>query len=403
MHPHTMRAFLMCICCLLPPLLCLPSAAGAERLQAEEQLHARNRHRIASRLILEALDRYHYSDVRFDDQLSSQALDSYLDVLDGNRMFFLGPDIADFSARYRFRLDELLAAGMLEPAFEIFRVYRQRVRERVAHALQLLEHKHDFSIDEQYRFERSGLSWAASSQRLDEIWRQRVKNDLLSLQLTGKEPEEIPELLRRRYRTIESSALQMNSDDVFQLFINAFTTSIEPHTTYLSPRSSENFDISMQLSLEGIGAVLRNSNGEHTVIQRLIPGGPADLGGILKAEDRIVGVGQGPDGMIIDVIGWRLDDVVDLIRGPRNTTVRLEVLSGELGIDGATQVVAIVRDRIKLEQRAAFGYIINNEENDSRTGVISIPSFYVDFNAQAQGKKTTAVPRATYAASWKAW
>ena len=375
--------------CLLAAGLALPASARNARPQptAEDALYAQEKHRIATRLILEALDRYHYRDFRVDDRLSSKTMDNYLDILDGNRMFFLSTDIAGFTARHRYQLDDRLGMGQLEPAFEIFLIYRRRVQERITHARLLLQQAHDFSVNEQYRFDRDGLPWAGSVEALNEVWRKRVKNDLLSLKLAGKDPTEIVDTLQLRYQAIESAALQMDSDDVYQLFINAFTTAIEPHTTYLSPRSSENFDISMQLSLEGIGAVLRNANGEHTVIQRLVPGGPADLGGELQVEDRIVGVGQGKSGDIVDVVGWRLDDVVDLIRGPRNTTVRLEILPAALGINGATRVIEIVRDRIKLEQRAAFGYVIVNEGTDSHTGVISIPSFYVDFNAQAQGKK----------------
>lgn len=368
--------------------LCLSTPLDARpHVQAEDSLYAKDKHRIAANLILEALNRYHYRDVHVDDRLSSKTLNNYLDMLDGNRMFFLGTDVADFSTRYRFQLDDHLSKGQLQPAFDIFLVYRHRVQERIAYALLLLNQEYDFSTNEQYRFDRDGLPWAGSLVELNEVWRKRVKNDLLSLKLAGKESADAVDTLQRRYRAIESSALQMNSDDIFQLFINAFTTTIEPHTAYLSPRSSENFDISMQLSLEGIGAVLRSASGEYTIIQRLVPGGPADLSGELKAEDRIVGVGQGKDGEIIDVIGWRLDDVVDLIRGPRNTLVRLQILPEELGINGATRVVEIVRDRIKLEQRAAFSYVINNETTDSRIGVISIPSFYVDFNAQARGQK----------------
>lgn len=383
MHSYTTLWHLFCY--LLP--LLTATVASAQVQQQEAELYAHEKHRITARLVLGALQRYHYSTPRVDDRLSSMTLDNYLDVLDGNRVFFVGSDIQDFSTRYRFQLDDALGNAILDPAFAIFHSYRQRVAERITHAMVVLEQNHDYTISEEYRFDRGTAPWAGSVQQLNEIWRQRIKNDLLSLKLTGKADAEAREILRKRYRTLQSSAWQLNSDDVFQLFINAFTTAIEPHTAYFSPRSSENFDISMQLSLEGIGAVLRNENGEYTVVQRLIPGGPAALSNEIRAEDRIVGVGQGTTEQIIDVIGWRLDSVVDLIRGPRNTVVRLEILPGSMSLDGATKIVVLTRDRINLEQRAAFGYTIGDTTLQARVGVISLPSFYVDFNAQAKGLK----------------
>ena len=383
MHSYTTPWRLFCY--LLP--LLTATVANAQVQQQEAELYAHEKHRITARLVVEALQRYHYSTVQVDDRLSATTLDNYLDRLDGNRIFFVGSDIQDFSTRYRFQLDDALANAILDPAFVIFHSYRRRVAERITHAMLVLEQSHDYTISEEYRFDRSAIPWAGSVEQLNESWRRRIKNDLLSLKLTGKSDAEARDVLRKRYRNLQTSAWMLNSDDVFQLFINAFTTAIEPHTTYFSPRSSENFDISMQLSLEGIGAVLRNENSEYTVVQRLIPGGPAALSNTIKAEDRIIGVGQGTTGQIIDVIGWRLDSVVDLIRGPRNTVVRLEILPGNMSPDSATRIVVLTRDRINLEQRAAFGYTISDATLQAKVGVIGLPSFYVDFNAQAKGLK----------------
>ena len=383
MHSYTTPWRLFCY--LLP--LLTATMANAQVQQQEAELYAHEKHRITTRLVVGALQRYHYSTVQVDDQLSAMTLDNYLDTLDGNRIFFVGSDIQDFSTRYRFQLDDALANAILDPAFVIFHSYRRRVAERITHAMLVLEQNHDYTISEEYRFDRSAIPWAGSVEQLNESWRRRIKNDLLSLKLTGKSDAEARDVLRKRYRNLQTSAWQLNSDDVFQLFINAFTTAIEPHTTYFSPRSSENFDISMQLSLEGIGAVLRNENSEYTVIQRLIPGGPAALSNAIKAEDRIIGVGQGTTGQIIDVIGWRLDSVVELIRGPRNTVVRLEILPGNMSPDSATRIVVLTRDRINLEQRAAFGYTISDAALQAKVGVIGLPSFYIDFNAQAKGLK----------------
>ena len=225
-----------------------------------------------------------------------------------------------------------------------------------------------------------------SKDALDEIWRKRVKNDVLNLKLSKKENDNINETLLKRYQRIKTSTLQLKSNDVFQSFVNAYTTSIEPHTSYFSPRISENFDISMRLSLEGIGAVLR-SESDYTQVQRIITGGPADLSGEIGNEDYIIGVGQGEDGEIMDVVGWRLDDVVDKIRGKKGTTLRLEILPSETGQDGPSKIITLVRDKIKLEEQAAKSSIIELPESGTKIGVIDLPTFYVDFNALSRGDK----------------
>ena len=220
---------------------------------------------------------------------------------------------------------------------------------------------------------------------MDEIWRKKVKNDYLMLLLADKEDDDIKEILDKRYARFRTSTFQLNSNDVFQSFINAYTVAVEPHTFYFTPRSSENFDITMRLSLEGIGAVLR-AEQDYTVVQRIIPGGPAELGGQLQANDRITGVGQGVRGEITDVIGWRLDDVVDMIRGPKGSVVRLEILSERDGFTGNGRIISITRDEIRLEEQAARSEVIDLE-NGGQIGVITVPAFYSDFPAQAQGKK----------------
>jgi carboxyl-terminal processing protease len=273
-------------------------------------------------------------------------------------------------------------------AYEIFNVYTERVQQRVDYARTRVKQPFDFTIDEYYQYDREGEPWATSTAELDELWRKRVKNDYLRLLLTDKEPEAIVETLTERYDDQERRIKELNSEDVFQFFMNAFAQSIEPHTSYLSPRTSENFEISMKLSLEGIGALLGREN-EYTVISRVVPGGPADQDGRLKAGDRITAVGQGYDGKLVDVIGWRIDDVVDLIRGPKDTVVRLEVLPEDASISGPSQVIDIVRNEVKLEEQAAKSDIIEvpsvDGEGDSvKIGVIDLPVFYLDFNARAK-------------------
>jgi carboxyl-terminal processing protease len=285
-------------------------------------------------------------------------------------------------------MDDALRHSDLLSAYEIFNVYVDRVQQRVDFARERVKEPFDFTVDEYYQFDREGEAWAASSAELDELWRKRVKNDYLRLKLTDKEPEAIVDTLTERYDNLERRIQELNNEDVFQFFMNAFAQSIEPHTAYLSPRTSENFEISMKLSLEGIGALLGREN-EYTLISRIVPGGPADQDGRLQAGDRITAVGQGQDGKMVDVIGWRVDDVVDLIRGPKDTVVRLEVLPEDTSVSGPTTVIDIVRNEVKLEEQAAQSEIIEIPKDGTdgemmKIGVIDLPVFYLDFNGRAQ-------------------
>jgi carboxyl-terminal processing protease len=262
------------------------------------------------------------------------------------------------------------------------------VDDRVAYAKTLLERKFDFTVDESYRFDREDAPWAVNLAELDDLWRKRVKNDVLGLRMAGKPEAEIKETLEKRYDGIERRVGQFTADDVFQTFINAYTVTLEPHTSYMSPSVSENFDISMRLSLEGIGAVLRSEN-EFTEIQSVISGGPAKLSGQLNPGDRIVGVGQGDEGPLEDVRGWRLQEVVELIRGPKGSVVRLQILPKDAGVEGKTKIVSLERDKIKLEEQAAKKKVIEGLEgmSDSKIGVIEVPAFYRDFRAEVNGEK----------------
>ncbi len=343
------------------------------------------KHVRTTQLITQLIRKYHYKRVALDNTLSVAVLDQYLEALDPNRSYFLAQDVQQFK-RHRYRFDDYLRAAQLKPAFAIFTVFRKRVEERTTYARSQLEREFDFERDEDYRIDRRDDAWPATHADLDDIWRKRVKNDILSLRLTGMPKAEILDTLRKRYERLARSTAQANSDDVFSMFMNAYVASIEPHTAYFSPRSSENFRIRMSLSLEGIGAVLQLEN-EYTLVRRVVPGGPAELSEQLHGGDRIVGVGQGVE-PIVDVIGWRLDDVVDLIRGPKGTLVRLRVLPKDAGADGATKTVSIVRNKIKLEEQAAQKSIQETPgaAGQARIGIIELPTFYVDFDARARGE-----------------
>ena len=346
-------------------------------------------HRYASNIATRFLTNYHYKRTRLDDELSSEIFDSYLELLDPNKIYFLSGDIETFE-RYRSGLDDALRHSDLLPAYEIFDIYVDRVLQRVTYARKRVQQPFDFNIDEFYEYDREDETWVSSTTELDKLWRQRVKNDYLRLLLTDKEPEAIVETLTERYDNLERRITELNTEDVFTFFMNAFAQSIEPHTAYLSARTSKNFEISMKLSLEGIGALLGREN-EYTLISSVVPGGPADKDGRLAAGDRITAVGQGNDGKMVDVIGWRVDDVVDLIRGPKDTIVRLEVLPEDVSVSGPTSLIEIVRNEVKLEEQAAKSEIIEmpvegSDDKVVKIGVIDLPVFYMDFNGRAQNK-----------------
>jgi carboxyl-terminal processing protease len=364
-------------------LFCLTTAWADAPQVAVEQLDQQPRHELATELVTHIIGSYHYKQTTLDDTLSSDIFDNYFSNLDPNRSFFTRADIDRFEP-YRYRLDDALRERELDIAFEIFKVFRERVKSRVEYAISLLDEELDFSTDQRYHYDRRELPWAADETELDNIWRKRIKNDVLQLRLADREYEDISDLLKKRYQRLATSTYQLDPDDVFQTFINAYTTAIEPHTAYFSPRTSENFDISMRLSLEGIGAVLSGET-DYTKVQSVVPGGPADLNGELQPDDRIIGVGQGTDGEIVDVIGWRLDDVVDLIRGPKGTIVRLEVLPKGIGPEGPRTIIELERNKINLEQQAAKAHVLELEETNATIGVIEIPAFYMDFAGHARG------------------
>ena len=337
----------------------------------------------ASKLATNLLIKAHYKKTRLDDALSEQILQRYLESLDPNRVFFIDTDISNFSV-YRDTLDDALRKQDLMPAFDIFNIYTQRVTERISHAKQLLDGEFDFAIDETIELDRSEAAWAKDETELNEIWRKRVKNDVLRLRLTDKDSEAIQETLTKRYNNLERRIRELDAEDVFQYYMNSFATSIEPHTGYLAPRTSENFQISMRLSLEGIGAVLQRED-EYTTIRKVVRGGPAYRDGQLKVGDRILAVGQGGGEPSIDVIGWRLDDVVDLIRGDAGSEVHLGILPVDAGLDGKVTTIMIIRDKVKLEESAAkkaiYEYLVDGQP--VTVGVIDLPAFYLDFAARA--------------------
>ncbi len=350
------------------------------------ELTASPDHLRATELIVQFLRRYHYRNRTLDDEHSEGILVQYLEALDPNRSYFLTSDIEEFQ-KYRHQLDDALRDAELNPAFVIFKRLRQRLEQRVEFAIGRLKDGFDFGISEDFVPDRSEVAWAKNESELDEIWRKRVKDDALNLTLAGRSADEVVEVLQNRYQRLADRIGQFTNDDVYQMFINAYTATIEPHTSYFSKRASDNFKIRMSLSLEGIGAALQTEN-EYTVVRRVIPGGPADLNGQLATDDRITGVAQGEES-VVDVVGWRLGNVVELIRGPKGTVVKLEVLPKGNPLDGASKIITLVRNKIRLEEQAAQSELLEAKTDYGvfNIAVIDVPTFYTDFEGRERGIK----------------
>lgn len=339
----------------------------------------------AAKISAEILTRNHYKKVPLDDALSQKIFDRYLKDLDGEKLFFTQADVDAFGVA-RTKLDDAIYGDDLKAPFAMFNHYQRRVVERFSYSSELLKKGFDFSDKETYQIDREKAAWPASMAELQDLWRKRVKGDWLRLKLAGSDDKSIRATLGKRYDKALTRAARVKSDDVFQLFMNAYTMSIEPHTNYLGPKASEEFDISMRLSLFGIGAVL-SENEEYTTIRELVAGGPAAMSNKLKVGDRIVRVGEGAGGTMTDVVGWRINDVVDLIRGNKGTQVVLEVLPAAAGVDGKQERVSLVRDKINVAQQAAKKTIIQTKNGGAtrQVGVISLPVFYLDFEARTRG------------------
>jgi len=340
-----------------------------------------------ARRVSDIIAREHYRRAPLDDRLSSLILDRYLDSIDGGRSYFYASDIAEFE-KYRYELDDAIKAGDVEPAFVIFRRYQLRSRERMNYAIELLAKKPDFDIDESFNFDREKEPWPANAAEMNELWRKRVKNDALSLVTAGKTWPEAADILRKRYEHVAKRMDQSKPEDVFEAFMNAFVLSLDPHSNYFSARNSEEYNIQMSLSYEGIGASLALTDDYVTVVD-VIAGGPAAVSKQLAANDRITAVGEGKTGELVDVIGWRLDDVVQKIRGPGGTVVRLQLLPAGAAPGSAQKVVEFTRNRVSLEAQAshkAMRTVVRNGR-EIKVGIITVPSFYQDYDASRAGAK----------------
>jgi len=372
-------------------LFFITSITYAKVYQLDDYIHAvepAKEHAKLSFIIAKQLQYQHYRQMVLDDKLSSKVFDRFLKSLDPSRTFFLAEDIKIFE-KFRYQIDNNFHRGELSNAFETFNLYQKRHAERLVYSLNLLENnfkEFDLSGNDEVSIDREEAPWPKNKKDQDALTKKQLINLIISFKLAGKEDKEIQELLVKRYKNRLNRIKQTNNEDAFRIYMNALAESYDPHTQYFSPRVSENFDIQMSLSLEGIGAMLQAEDG-YTKVKRLVPAGPAEKAGQLKAGDRIVGVGQGDKDKIVDVIGWRLDDVVQLIRGKKGTTVRLELIPQKSKDAHKTKIIKIVRNTVKLEEQAAKKEVItiSNNGKQQKIGIIDIPAFYIDFKAAQAG------------------
>ena len=341
----------------------------------------------AAQLSARFLTRFHYNAQPLDDAMSARIYKAYFKMLDGDKVFFTQADMDKF-APLKSKFDDAIWNSDLSAPFAIFNLYLQRAVQRMSYARELLKNGFDLSRDESYEVDRKDAAWPKDEAAAQDLWRKRTKNDWLRLKLAGKDDADIRKTLDKRYSGYIDRIRQINSADAFQTFMNAYAESTDPHTDYLGPEAAANFDIAMSLSLQGIGAQLQ-SRDDYTMIVKLIPGGPAMKSHKFKPGDRIVAVGQGDKGAMVDVVGWRIDDVTALIRGKKGTVVRLEVLPADVGPDGKHELITLVRDKINLEDAAASKKVIEIKDGavTRKIGVIDLPSFYSDFGARSAGDK----------------
>ncbi|MFI4867626.1 MAG: S41 family peptidase, partial [Steroidobacterales bacterium] len=360
----------------------VPAATG---LLPEGALGPTPQERLLAPRIASILEQNHYRHIVIDDKSSPLVFDRFLAALDGQHSYFLAGDVTGFE-RWRTKFGDMIHTGEMDPAYLIFNVFQQRNRERINHALKLLDTEPDWTVDESFNFDREHTPWPATQAEMDELWRLRIKNDAVSLMLTGKSWSDTADLLRKRYQRVLSRLDKISPEDVFESLMNAYCAVYDPHSNYFSPRSSEEYRIQMSLSYEGIGASLQLTD-DYISVTNILPGGPAAADGSLKPNDRITGVAQGHDGAMTDVIGWRLDDVVQQIRGKVGTIVRLQILPAGATPGTAERIVELTRNKVTLEAQAAKKEVRQIQRNGHtyKVGIITVPSFYNDMDAANGG------------------
>lgn len=362
---------------------------SAQKLTSDQPavLVPTNSQKEVEKLVTSILSSYHYRRMPLDDTLSNKVWDNYLKEIDNGKAYLLSSDVQAFE-KYRYQIDDYLQAGNLTPAYDLFNLFMKRFHERMAYVKKLTDKPFDFTKDETYETNRDKVSWAQSPAELDELWQKIIKSQALDYKLQGKADTAINRTLKDRYTNLEKQFSKVKSDYVFQTFMNSFAEVIDPHTNYMAPPDASRFKDEMAQSFEGIGATLTPEN-DYTKVRELLVGGPAMKSGLVQVNDRIVGVAQGEGGQMVDVVGWNLDDVVKLIRGPKGTTVRLNILKADAAAGSLPKEIKIVRDKIKLEEGVAKAEVVpmTFEKKEYKIGVITLPGFYQNYEEMRKGDK----------------
>ena len=354
-------------------------------LSNDSLLFPKAKHREQSKLIYQLLSKYHYKKVTLDDSLSEKILKKYITSLDPNKEYFYYSDINYFN-QYQYQMDDYVISGYLEPAYEIFTVYNERVKNRIDYVFSILENEPDFTNNDELIFNRKDAEWFDDINQMNTYWEKKIKNAILNLKILGKDWDSNKETLNKRYKRFLKTISQFNSEDVFEMFINSYAELYDPHTNYFSPVNADRFEINMSKTFEGIGARLQQ-DVEYTTIFQVMPGGPAYRSKELEKGDKIIGVGQGDSEIFEDIIGWRLDDVVSKIKGPKGSVVQLLILKKESNIDDYPDTVRLVRDKVDVvDEDATYEVIPYRANNNSyNLGLIKIPSFYINFEDAQKG------------------
>ncbi|MFN0291412.1 carboxy terminal-processing peptidase [Pedobacter helvus] len=366
-------------------LACTASPKAQKPVEGISNIKPDEQQSLVAKEVVGLIENYNYKKIKLNDSISSIIFDRYIKALDPSKYYFLESDIKEFEAN-RFSLDDDLRIGDLSAPFYIFNVYLKRYNERVDYSVSQIKNKYDFSQNDTYVYDREKMPWIKSTAELNDIWKKRVKYELVNLKIAGTDDAKNVETLTKRYANLKSQAAKFNNQDVFQILMDSFTEAIDPHTNYFNPRNAEAFNQEMSRSLEGIGAVLQSEN-EVTKIASVMPGGPAFKSKKLNAGDKIIAVAQGTDGEFEDIIGWRIDNAVSKIKGPKGTTVRLKVIPVGQELSSKPQIITLVREKIILADQSAKKTVktVESDGKPYKIGIIKIPAFYADFKAANAG------------------
>jgi len=366
-------------------LACHAAASKPVKVPGSNDLQPDEQESVVCKTVAELITNYNYKKVPLNDSLSVVIYNRYLKLMDESHNYLLASDVADFD-KYKTVLDDDVKSGNLNDVFYMFNVYQKRYIEHIKYSIAQLDNNFDFNKGENFVYDRDNLPWIGSQAEMDKTWTLRVKYDLLNLKLANPDLVKDKETLKKRYENLLAQVNKLNSQDVFQLFMDAFTEAIDPHTSYFNPANAANFNIEMSRQLEGIGAGL-NTENDYIIIRSIVPGGPADKSKQIGVDDRIVAVAQGKDGEFQNVVGWRIENAIALIRGTKGTIVRLEMLPKGASVSAKPKIVEMVREKIILKDESAKKEIKTYISNGKtiKIGIISVPAFYIDFNDYKSG------------------